>query len=289
MNHRIQTVKGMAKRGLLESFLNPGLYIILSVSMTLGYFLVSGFTKSINSSGFDYTLDPLYDLIGRTLDGFFGSTYVDQLFAEGPFLFIILIILFPLFIYLTITSVFKFGMEKKAGVIELLSYGPVDGTSYFIASLIKDLLTSFISIAVILIFLIITAAINNLALGSSVLLSLALILFLIPVVFSYGILAACLTDNSASSLILFLLIMAFFFFLITGSFTIVDNFTQNIAGQLSGVLNWISPFFFFRVGMRAAASGNSIIYLLSILALCFLSFVILLVSHFVLHIKGVRP
>jgi len=289
MNQRIHVAKALSKRGLLESFLNPGYYLFLSVSLVLGYFLVSGFKKSIDSGGFDYSLDPLYDLIGRSLEGFFGSTYVDQLFSEGPFLFIIVIIVFPLFLYLTITSVFKFGMEKKSGVVELLSYGPVDGTTYFIASLVKDLIMAFVSIAIVMIFLLITAVLNNLVVGSTAFLSLILIFFLTPVVFAYGILASSLTDNSASALVMFLMLMVFFLFIIMGSFTIVDNNIQNIAGEFSRILNWISPFFFFRVGMRGVAAGNIIPYLLSLLFLSVLGFVILLASHLILRIRGVRP
>ncbi len=81
MNFRLHAASVIAKRRIFESCLSPGFYIAQAVGLLLSYFLISGFVGSIDSSGFNYMLHPLYELIGRSLAGAFGTTFMEKLFA----------------------------------------------------------------------------------------------------------------------------------------------------------------------------------------------------------------
>ena len=96
----------------------------------------------------------------------------------GPFLFTLYVAFLPVLLYLAISSVFRFGLEKKVGALELLAYGPADGTSYFLAALIKDILMTAIYLVLLYLFLLIAALLNNLILGPSFYYSLIVLFFL---------------------------------------------------------------------------------------------------------------
>ncbi len=289
MNERLNATGVIARRKILETLISPGFYIALTIGLLLGYFLVAGFVRSVDSSGFDYRLNPVYDLIGRSLEGAFGATFVAKLFAEGPFLFALYLSFLPVLVYLAVSSVFHFGLEKKVGALELLAYGPADGTSYFLASLIKDILVTALSLAALLVFLGAAAAINNLILGPAFLSSLALVFVLSVAVYAYGIFASALTNNSASAVALFLGVLLFFLIILMGSFTIVSGYVRTLSGVFAWVLQWLSPFFYWDLGLRAVEVGGWGSFAGSIGLLLALSAVVLAASHFTLKAKGVRP
>ncbi len=288
MNPRIHAAKVIAKRRIFETLISPGYYIALTIGLLLGYFLITGFVNSIDSSGFSFQLNPVYNLIGRTLEGAFGTAFVMQLFAEGPFLFALIVTFFPVLIFLAINSVFRFGLEKKVGAIELLTYGPADGTAYFMASMAKDILMTLVSMAAVLVFLMLAALIHNLLLGPMVFYSLLLIFFFSIVVYAYGVLVSTLVDNSASAIALFLVVMAFFLIIIMGSFTIVSSYVRSLAGVFSWIVQWVSPFFYWDLALGAIGIGKAGLFVLSLALLCVLTVGILALSHIVLRIKGVR-
>ncbi len=288
MNLRIHAAKVIAKRRIFETLISPGYYIALTIGLLLGYFLIAGFVDSIDSSGFSFQLNPVYNLIGRTLEGAFGTSFAMQLFAEGPFLFALIITFFPVFIYLAISSVFRFGLEKKVGAIELLAYGPADGTAYFMASMAKDILITLVSMAAVLVFLMLAALINNLLLGPIVFYSLLVIFFFSLVVYAYGVLVSTLVDNSASAIALFLVVMAFFLIVMMGSFTIVSSYVRSLAGVFSWITQWFSPLFYWGMALGAIGTGKAGLFVLSLALFCVLTVGILALSHIVLRIKGVR-
>ena len=86
MNRRFHAAVVIARRQAFETLLAPGLYVTLALGLLLGFFLVTGFAASVDTAGFNPTLHPLYDTLGRFLTGSFGLAFVQKLFAEGPFL-----------------------------------------------------------------------------------------------------------------------------------------------------------------------------------------------------------
>jgi ABC-type multidrug transport system permease subunit len=288
MNQRAHATSVLARRRILETLISPGFYVAQTIGLLLAYLLVAGFVRAIDSSGFDYQLNPAYELIGRSLVGAFGATFVEKLFSEGPFLFILYIAFLPVLLYLAVSSVFRIGLEKKVGAMELLAYGPADGTSYFLASLIKDILMTAIYLVLLYLFLLIAALLNNLILGPSFYYSLIVLFFLSIAVYAYGAFASSLTDNSASAIAVFLGLVLFFFIIMMGSFTIVSGYVRNLSSMLAWIIKWISPLFYLDLALRYIQVGNWGMYLVGNLLLLVLAAVVLLITHVTINARGVR-
>jgi hypothetical protein len=288
MSVRFQSAKIIAKNKIYETFIQPGYYIALTIGLLAAYFLVNGFIGSIDSSGFNYELHPLYAALGQIIAGGFGSTMVHKLFMEGPFMLILYIFLIPVVIYLSFSTVFRFGLEKKVGAVELVSYGPADSTSYFSAFFLKDILFLAISIAALLIVSAIAAVTNNLVLGPHFLFSLITAFFVSAVVFSYGVLSVSLTENGGSAIILFFAIIAFFLIVLVGSLSVSGDYVQSLFTTFSWIVRWISPFFYWGVCLRAVETGSAGMFIAGNLLLILLSAILLIGSHLILKAKGVR-
>jgi len=288
MNQRIHATNVLAKRRILETLISPGFYVAQTIGLVLAYLLVIGFVRAIDSSGFNYALNPAYELIGRSLVGAFGETFVEKLFSEGPFLFTLYVAFLPVLLYLAVSSVFRFGLEKKVGALELLAYGPADGTSYFLAALIKDILMTAIYLVVLFVFLLIAGLLNNLILGPSFYQSLIILFFLSSAIYAYGIFASTLADNSASAIAIFLGLILFFIIIMMGSFTIVSGYVRNLASVFAWIVKWISPLFYWDLALRVIAVGNWGVYFLGIGLLLALTAVILFISHLTIKARGVR-
>ena len=289
MSPRLRATAVIARRRILETVISPGWYVAQTIGLLLAYLLVAGFVRAVDSSGFDYTLAPAYDLIGRSLAGAFGSTFVSKLFAEGPFLFTLYVGFLPVLLYLAVSSVFRFGLEKKVGALELLTYGPADATAYFLAALVKDLLLTLVSLVVLLLFLLVAAGLNNLVLGPAFFSSLIILFFLCIAIYGYGILAASLTDNSASAIALFLGVILVFSIVMIGSFTVVSGYVRNLASVFAWVIKWISPLFYWDLALRFAEVGNWGLYALGAFLLLVLAAAVLALSHLTMKVRGVRP
>jgi len=288
MNQRAHATSVLARRRIFETLISPGFYVAQTIGLVLAYFLVAGFVRAIDSSGFDYQLYPAYELIGRSLVGAFGATFVEKLFSEGPFLFTLYIAFLPVLLYLAVSSVFRFGLEKKVGALELLTYGPADSTSYFLAALIKDILMTGIYLVVLLVFLLVAGILNNLILGPSFYYSLIILFFLSIAIYAYGIFASSLTDNSASAIAVFLGLILFFMIIMMGSFTIVSGYVRNLASVFASIIKWISPLFYWDLSLRFVEVGNWGMYFIGILLLLVLSTAVLLISHLTMKARGVR-
>ena len=289
MSPRLRATAVIARRRILETVISPGWYVAQTIGLLLAYLLVAGFVRAIDSSGFDFALDPAHDLIGRSLAGAFGSTFVSKLFAEGPFLFTLYVGFLPVLLYLAVSSVFRFGLEKKVGALELLTYGPADATAYFLAALVKDLLLTLVSLVVLLLFLLVAAGLNNLVRGPAFFSSLVILFFLCIAIYGYGILAASLTDNSASAIALFLGVVLVFSIVMIGSFTVVSGYVRNLASVFAWVIRWISPLFYWNLALRFAEVGNWGLYALGALLLLVLAAAVLALSHLTMKVRGVRP
>ena len=186
------------------------------------------------------------------------------------------------------SSVFKFGLEKNAGAVELVAYGPADGTSYLIASYVKDLFLVLLAIIVIVAFMVAAAAVYNYVAGPELFLTALVAFFLSLALFAYGVLASMLTGNASSSLALFAGISAFFLVVLFGSFAIVGEYVRNLSTVVASAVQWISPFFYGNLSLQANAAGDSLGFFGGLALLVVLSAVILTASHFIIRARGVR-
>ena len=289
MNHQLHATAVIARRRILETVISPGYYVALTIGLVLAHLLVAGFVRTVDSSGVNLSLVPAYDLIGRGLAGAFGNTFTAKLFAEGPFLFTLYVAFLPVLLYLAVSTVFRFGLEKKVGALELITYGPADATAYFLAALIKDLLMTAVSLVVLLGFLLAAAGFNNLVPGPSLFRNLPILWCAAGAIYGYGILAAALTDNSASAVALFLGVILVFAVVMIGSFTVIGGYVRNLASVFSWAIKWISPLFYWDLALRSAEVGNWGMYVAGALLLAALAAAVLTVSHLVMKMRGVRP
>ena len=174
------------------------------------------------------------------------------------------------------------------GAIELIAYGPADGTSYYLASFAVDLALSIVSILLICAFFFIAATLNNLILGPTFFYNLPLLILFSGAVYAYGVLASVTSDNITAAMAVFIGIFVFFLVVMVGSFSIVTGYVQSLARVLGGVVNWFSPFQYWNWGLRGMRSANLLLYLSGNALLLVLSGISLAASHFITKLRGVR-
>ena len=289
MNDRLHAAWAIARRRVHETLIAPGWYVALTFCLLLSSFLVAGFVRSVDSGGFNFHVHPVYDLLGRALEATFGSAVVQGLFAEGPFAFALHAAFLPMLVYLACSSVVRFGLERSVGALELMTYGPADGTAWFLAFLIRDMLASLLVLLLLLGFLAVSAAINNLVLGPALFFSLPALLLVALSVHAYGILASTIADHAASALAAFLGLMSLFVAVFLGSFTIVNGYVRTLSAVLAWALRWVSPVQYWDQALRGAGSAGGGRYVLNLVLLAALSGIVLAASHFILKARGVRP
>lgn len=288
MNHCLHAIKVLMKRRIVETLVTPGFYITAGSGLLLGHLMISGFCSSIDSSGLNFELNPVYSLIQNTLSGIFGDSFVEKLFSQGPFEFAFLAALFPIFLYLSLSSVYKIGFEKSVGAFELLMYGPVNGISYFLSFLLKDLLLIASYSLLIILFSLLSELLNNLAFGGNLFHSAVMIFFFTLGIYSYGILSSAITDNAASSTALFLGFILLFSLVQIGSFSIAGEYVMKLSTTIAWIIQWFSPVFYWTMGLQAAEYGNVVMQALSICSLIILSGILLFLSHVAVSVRGVR-
>lgn len=288
MSGRFRAARVIAVRQVVESLVSPGFYVILSLALALGCALSAGFAASVDTSGFNAKLSPLYDFVSRVIGGSFGASFQDKLFAEGPLGFALLVSFLPMLVYLAVSSVFRFGHEKNAGAVELIVYGPADGTSYVLAAFLKDMLLSLLSIAVLAAALAGAAAFTRLVPGRL----FATVLLVLPLaclsIFAYGALCSILASNATSALALFIGIQFVFVLLLAGSFAIVSEQVRSASSVAAALLQWVSPFFYAGMCFRAAQSAQALVFAAGCALLLLLSAVILFAGHLAIGRSGVR-
>lgn len=288
MTGRLHAARVISRRQCLETLLSPGLYITFALGLLLGFFLISGFASSLDSSGFNPTLNPIYDLVGRSATSAFGMAFFQGMFAEGPFLFALVLSFLPVFLFLSIGSVFRFGQEKAAGAVELLSYGPSDGTSYFIASFVKDGVFSLAALAIIALYFRFCAGLCNMTLGPLFLVALPILFLLSLFVSAYGIACSILSSNASSALAAFIGILVLFAAALAGSLSMSGGTASSIAAVASAALKWISPFSYAALCLRSAQSGSVAGVLGGMALMAALTAAFLVLGHFAMERKGVR-
>jgi hypothetical protein len=272
----------IAKRKLVDTLLAPGLYLVMVIALLFVHVLVGRFVEGVGSGGFDYTTEPLYELIGRTLTTLFGSAFVDKLFAEGPFVLAYHLAFLPFLAYATLSSIARLGSEYAGGVVELVSYGPADSTSFFVSSFLRDVLLTVAFILVLALFSAIASNAYNISLGPRFLHSLVLSLCFALVLHGYGVLSAGLGRSTLGSLGVFLAGIAVLFLVFIAPVTLAMEGLRGVAESLSWVLRWISPFYFWRLAQTGAELGNAVLYAVAIAALLTLSLLSLLLTHRIL-------
>ncbi|MGA2977779.1 MAG: hypothetical protein ABSF77_20960 [Spirochaetia bacterium] len=288
MRDRMHAAGVVARTQLKESLLSPGLYVSLSAGLFIGWLLCADFARAVDSSGFDPRLSGFWSFATRALSGAFGPVFVEKLLTEGPFLAVLAASFAPFFFVLAIGSVFRFGLEKNAGAIELIVYGPADGTSYFIGSFLKDAALSAFALALLTLYFLVLAAVQNLAVGPMFLAALPVLFILALAIFSFGILCSVAAGNAAAALALFLGIGTLFTAMTVGSLSSAGSSVRAAAVTVSAGLQWFSPLYYASLCARAYGGGSAPAYAAGLALLAALTAAVLLGCHLLIRKKGVR-
>ena len=287
MNLRYHSVKVLSRQRIFETFISSGFYIALSAGLFIGYFLVSGFLNAIDSNGFNPSLNPVYDLLVRSIAGTFGNIFVVKLFAEGPFIFALHLSFVPVILYLITNTISKFGFEKNVGALELISYGPADMTSSFIGFYVKDLFYIMVSLSIFVLYFLLLSKVNNLLLGPGFYFSVTMLLFLSTAIISYGILFTIITGSAGSGLALFTGVFIVFSFIQIGTYTIVSNYVRTLSSFFSWIIKWFSPIFYWATGL-ISIDYSLALFLICLSCLSVLSLILLFLSHYMIQNRGMK-
>lgn len=288
MSRRLHAALVVCRRQVFESLVSPGFYVLLCLCLAVAAVLVTGFAASVDTSGFDPKLSPLYDFLSRTLVGTFGATFFSKVFAEGPLAFALAASFLPMLAYLSISSVFRFGHEKGAGAVELIVYGPADATAYVLAAFLKDAALCLLSLAALTAAIGAGGALVHVLPGrlfSTTLVVLPLACF---AVFAYGALCSIVASTVTSALALFIGIQLVFMLLLAGSFALVSEPVRSVSSVAAALLQWVSPLFYSSLCFRAAEAAQAVGFAGACALLALLSAALLAAGHLVIQQTGVR-
>ena len=289
VKERLHATAVIARTQLKELLLSPGPYAALAAGLAIGWALCSGFAHAIDSSGFDPRLDPVWDLVTRAFSGAFGPVFVERMLAEGPFLLVLVVSAAPLMLLLVIGTVVRLGLDKATGALELLVYGPADGTSCFLGSFVKDAAISVAGLALIALYCVLLAAARNLAVGPMALAAIPVLFLVALSVSALGILCAILLANAGAALALFAAVCLLFLGTLAGSLGAAVSTFRAGAEIASTIIQWLSPFSYARLCAQGYGGGSALEYAAGLVLLCVLTAAILSAGHLVIRRRGVRP
>lgn len=287
MNDIIRIILVIARKKIKETLLSPVFYVLITFGFLTGYIITSGFIDIIRSDGINPEHNPLFEILFSILSGTFGSSFLERLFAEGPFTFALYLSVIPFIIYLTFSSLFKLGYEKTTGALELVVYGPVGVHFYLLASLLRNLF--FLSAYLVSITLLsaLSAVITNTVLGPVFFASMIMIFFLSLAFFSLCILCSGIPRYSFASLAFFVVITAFFVIVQIGTLASARGFVQNIWSVMTGIIQFVSPLYYFMNGLTAIDYGDIAGYFFNILILILISGLLTIAGYLISRKKGV--
>ena len=180
--------------------------------------------------------------------------------AEGPFLAVLAVSAVPLILLLVIGSVVRFGMDKASGAMELIVYGPADGTSCFLGAFMKDTVISGAGLALIALYCLVLAAARNLAVGPMAAAAVP-VLFLAAVSFSaLGIFWSILLGNAGAALALFTAVCLVFLGTLAGSLGAAVSSFRAGAQLASTLVQWLSPLYYARLCAEGYGGGSALEY-----------------------------
>jgi hypothetical protein len=288
MNYRAHATKTLAIKRLTETLVSPAFYITISASLLIGCFFVSDFVTMIGSDGINTGKSQVYGLVFNMIRGIFGELFTDRLFAQGPYLFAISLSFFIFITYLAMSTVMQFGNEKSSGALEVIASGPADETCCFLGYFAVNVALSALFLCAATIIFIVSALITNMTLTATYFSYLVFLLIGSVVTFAYCTLASVLTRTAITSLAFLTAGLAIFGAVQFGMYGTVSESGNIIAGSVSFVIQWISPFFPMNFGSEAAEYGSIVQFLASILVPIAVCAGILGGSHFISRKRGVR-
>ncbi len=274
----IHSMKVLAKRELVSSLYGGwGIYLAIFISF-------------IGSSLF-----LTYFLRGISEENIFISSY--------PLNFPLFLSVGVISLYLVIVSAISISREREQGTLEVLFYGPVSSSSFFLGKYLKDMILYLITLGFFAIYFFGVSLLTNLGFTYVLLKGFLLSIFVASCVISFGLFISSLTGRVRSSIIWLVgILLAFVVFnplpllAFWGMFmgplpdVLVQWFVylQKNLSIATQVINWVSPFSYLSRGMESISVGNIRPFLVNILYSIIYTAVLLILSIYILKLKGVK-
>ena len=263
---RFRAVGVLGLRRVTEHFLAPATWVLAAFGLVLAFLLVGAFVKSVDSSGFDFSLRPFSEILYGIIGSAFGVTFVRQLFGDGPFALASFAACAPVLLYLCLASIQRFGYERRFGVVDLVAAGPADVPAYLFSLGAADLIVLAAYLAVTGLFLAASAVVWNLVAGLTLVMYLLGLLFFAASLLGLALLVASLLRQPASAVALFLVIAAALALAEIASFAAAGGTPGSLAIAASWVLRWLSPFYYADMARMAVRSGETLQFFIALLA-----------------------
>jgi hypothetical protein len=288
MNARIRAIRIVAEHRIKETLLSPALYVLLSVFLVFIYFSFTSFCQAIDSDGLNLSRSALLEQLSKFIVSMFGKYAGEALFARGPFLFTFTLVFFPFILYLGISTSFKLGNEKSTGACQLIVFGPVNLTPYYLSFLVKDMFFTLVCLVLVLASFIAGSLTVNMVMDITFYGNLAAAVFFALAMLSWAVFASTLASNGFTALSVYLGTVFVFLILYIGSLMSVSEYTVNPASIIAGILQFVSPFYYWQMSLGAVEHGAIPLFLLSLLGLAAVSTGLIAASHFLSRTRSIK-
>ncbi len=263
---RFRAVRVLGQRRLMEHLLAPATWVLAAFGLVLAFLLVEAFVKSVDSSGFDFSLHPLYEILYGIIGSAFGVTFVRQLFGDGPFALASFAACAPVLLYLCLASIQRFGYERRSGTVDLVAAGPADVPAYLFSLGAADALVLAAYLALTGLFLAVSGLEWNLVAGLTLMMYLLGLLFFAASLLGLALLVASLFRQPASAVALFLVIAIALALAEVASFAAVGGGPGSLTIAASWALRWLSPFYYVDMARMAVGVGQPLQFVVALLA-----------------------
>lgn len=262
----------LIKRELISSLYGWGVYVAMFISFLVSSFILQNFLRGIREENIFISSYPL----------------------NFPLFVSVVIISF----YLVVVSAISISREREQGTLEVLFYGPVSSSSFLLGKYFTDMILYIIILGFCAIYFSGVSFLTNLGFTSTLAKALVLSIFLASCVISFGLFISSLTGRVRSSIIwlvgILLAFLALWFlqnmFLTfpPEAFTSWLLYIRKTLSVTQYITNWVSPFSYLSRGMESIRVGSMKPFLLNILYSIIYSVILLVLSVYILKVKGVR-
>lgn len=280
MRVNINAIKVIGKKDFTDSLKSFGVYVVLGIIFLISFMSL----YTLNEAGKD----------ADTVNLLYGINIEKSAIVNVIFMFSVVLISF---LYLGISSVTAIAKEKQEKTIELLFYSPLDEFSFVAGKFLGKISVYFLILLVSMIFFILVCFVFSIPINIDFIKTGILSIFLISCVIAGGLFLSTLSSNVSTSI--FLLIGASIFLFVLDIIASFLNFLpfdpasligviKNLVSGIISIINYISPFSYYNMGIEAIAKNDNVRLLLSMIYSIAYVTIFLMVSVIILMKKGVK-
>jgi len=268
----VHSIKVLIRRELFSSLYGWGIYGAIFASFIVCSLLLKNFTGGIREENILISSYPLNLPL-------FASVIIVSL-------------------YLVIISAISISREREQGTLEVLFYGPVSSLSFIMGKYFKDIFLYLITLIFFAVYFFGVSLLTNLGFTYSLVKALALSILWVSCVISFGLFISSLTGKVRNSII-WLVAILLAFLAIQFAHSIFLGFPEEALSTsllylrrtlyyISKGTSWVSPFSYISRGMDSIQIESMKLYLLNIIYCIVYSVIFLVLSVYILKLKGAR-